>query len=717
MKEPSVLDYVKSKLFFWRGQKIEIPPWEAESSAQRPSAGRPDAFTPEDRLIGEWSAWDLLRWAGWWVLMPLGLALLAQRALEPPSRSLPGGVTYYVLALVFLVWSHLRARWQLPRAPDVAAKAQARPVRWTWVWASIAAGLAAFLAFGGNQFNQMNLILWSLALIAFWAAFWQPRGDQTTWRARLGAAVQRFKTQGITFPPWTLLVLAVFTLAAFFRFYHLAQVPPEMFSDHAEKLLDVADVLDGITRIFFPRNTGREAFQIYLTAAVARFFGTGLSFISLKIGTALAGLFTLPYIYLLGKGVANRRVGLLSMAFAGVAYWPNVISRVALRFTLYPFFAAPTLYYLVRGLRRGRSNDFILAGLFLGLGLHGYSTYRFMPIVVLAGVVIYLLHQRSGEARRQGLRGLVLLAFLALLVFLPLLRYALANMDMFNYRTLTRMTAVERSLPGPAWLIFLQNLGKAMVMFFWDNGQIWVHSIPHRPALGVISAALFFSGGVLLSVRYLRKRNWLDLFLLLLVPLLLMPSVLSLAFPEENPSLNRTGGAVIPVFLMVGLGLDGLLTSLEGSLRHPFWGRRLAWGVGLLLLAGSCFQNYQLVFEDYRTQFARGAWNTSELGAVIRQFADTVGSEDSAWVVPYPHWVDTRLVGINAGVPGRDYALWVDQLPQTLDDPRVKLFLFKPEDTEAKQTLRALYPNGALQLHASAIEDKEFYIYMVPPEE
>ena len=32
------------------------------------------------------------------------------------------------------------------------------------------------------------------------------------------------------------------------------------------------------------------------------------------------------------------------MAFAGIAYWPNLISRIALRFTLYPFFYAPAVY-------------------------------------------------------------------------------------------------------------------------------------------------------------------------------------------------------------------------------------------------------------------------------------------------------------------------------------------------------------------------------------
>jgi len=80
------------------------------------------------------------------------------------------------------------------------------------------------------------------------------------------------------------------------------------------------------------------------------------------------------------------------MFFAGIAYWPNVISRVALRFALYPAFFAPTLYFLIRGLKRKRWNDFLFAGIFLGLGLHGYSPFRIVPFVVILVLLIYFTH-------------------------------------------------------------------------------------------------------------------------------------------------------------------------------------------------------------------------------------------------------------------------------------------------------------------------------------
>jgi len=195
-----------------------------------------------------------------------------------------------------------------------------------------------------------------------------------------------------------------------------------------------------------------------------------------------------------------------------------------------------------------------------------------------------------------------------------------------------------------------------------------------------------------------------------------MPSILALAFPEENPSLNRTGGALVVVFLIVALAFDGLVTALKSKRLSP-GGGWLAWLLTAVLLYWSASQNYDLVFNTYAQQFQNNAWNTSELGAVIRQFADSSGAEDSAWVVPYPHWVDTRLVGIRAGFPERDYALWSENISDTLVDVRAKLFLVKPEDEATIQILRDFYPTGVLRLYDSQVDGRDFYMYSVPPME
>jgi hypothetical protein len=302
----------------------------------------------------------------------------------------------------------------------------------------------------------------------------------------------------------------------------------------------------------------------------------------------------------------------------------------------------------------------------------------------------------------------------AFVVFIPLFRYMTLNPDIVIGRSLTRLTSVETPLLGPAWQIFLNNLWNASTMFFWQNGNTWVHSITGRPALDTVSAALFFIGIILLIVRYVHRRNWVDLFMLVSVPLLMLPSILSLAFPVENPSLNRTGGAIIPVFIMIGIALDEILTSLRSRLPGRT-GAAAAGLVALLLVGWSANTNYDLVFNQYAQQYRLASWNTSEIGKVIRGFADSVGTANSAYVVAYPYWVDTRLVGINAGYPTKDYAIQIKDIPSTTGDQHAKLFILNEQDQKALEALRQVYPNGSLSEYLSSIPAKNFLMYQVPP--
>ena len=413
---------------------------------------------------------------------------------------------------------------------------------------------------------------------------------------------------------------------------------------------------------------------------------------------------------MLGKEWGGPRVGLFALFLFGIAYWPNVISRIGLRFPLYPLFAAPTLLYLIRGLRTRNRNDFLLCGLFLGLGLHGYSPSRIVPIVVVAAVIIYLLHSQSQGVRKQALWWLGLVTVMSVIVFLPLLRYSMDNPDVFSYRALSRLGGIETPLPGPAPQIFMSNLWSGLRMFNWDDGNIWVNSMPHRPALDVVTGALFIIGVAFVGVRYFRRRDWRDLFLLVSIPILLLPSVLSLAYPDENPALNRAGGAAIPAILIAALALEGLVTGFgSGKMR-----KILAWSLTGVLLAASAYQNYDLVFNQFDTQYKQGSWNTSEMGMVIRDFRAAYGETDTIWIVPFPYWVDTRLPGVWAGIPNRDFAMFKENLSSTVSAPFPKEFMYRPDDTEAEAILRDLYPQGTIRRYASAVDpNKDFMIYFV----
>ncbi len=720
--EPSVLDYLKSKLSFGRGRAIEIPapgvenlaPQGAEAAVGGAVITRALAEAPAP--IGQAVAAEAVAAFPWRSLLALCLALLAQHFFEPPRPSATAGTTIYIAALALLVWAAVRSEWTLAPLLETSSAVDPLTFRRSAFLASIPFAILAFLLFTGNLFKSFNVALWLIAIGLFLSSLWLRGPQGPSLLQRLRAFVSRGAWQ-IRIDRWTLLVILVSAVVLFFRVYHLQQTPGEPFSDHAEKLLDVYDVSQGQTHIFFPRNTGREAIIMYWSLVTSWIFGTGLSFMTLKLATTTLGLFTLPYMYLLGKEMANRRVGLLAVLLMGIAYWPNVISRVGLRFVLYTLFTAPMMFYLIRGLRQRSRNDIILAGIFLGLGLHGYSPYRIVPFLVIVAIVLYVLHAQSRGVRRIAWSWLVIVGLTSLMVFLPLLRYATENPEMYSYRAITRLGTLEQPLPAPWYQVLVSNTWNALRMFNWDNGTIWVHSVPDRPALDVVSAALFLIGVLLLLVRYFRKRHWLDLFILVSIPILLLPSILSLAFPGENPSLNRTAAAAVPAFLVVALALDGLIMALSASGRRGF----LAYGVTLVLLWASAVQNYDLVFRQYDQSFRNGAWNSSDMGAIIKDFGLIYGETDTAWVIPFPYWVDTRLVGVWAGIPTRDFAIDPDRLTDTLTAVGPKLFIAKADtkdpagnDQKSVDELKQLYPQGSLSLHRSPVPGRDFWVYFVP---
>lgn len=710
-EEPSVLDYLKSRLNPWSGGKIEL-----QDEVPAADSGSDEPPDPASQTKS-----GSFPWLG---LAALVAAVYAQLMLEPPSPQPMAAGVVYAFAVILLGAAIWRNQWVIPdfpmsnAQPDPALPEGADPVidqgqfRLRPLVLSGLAALLAFFTFGSGFFDPVNVTLWFTSLILLVYSFWKT--DKTI--SDIAVDVRNWLTRpqwNIAVTRWGLLLLVLWGAVAFYRFNDIKGVPGEPFSDQAEKLMDVADLAHGQYKIYFERNTGREFFQFYLTAFIAWLFNSGINFQILKTGTVICGFLTMPYIYLLGKEFANKRVAMFLLVLAGLAYWPNVISRIGLRFPLYPLFAAPALYYLLRGLRRQNRNDFILSGLFVGLGLHGYSPFRFVPVLVVLVVLMYLLHYRKAVIWKQTVLMLAMLALSALYVFLPLLRYTVDHPDLVASRSLTRLSTLEREYPEAPLVSFGKNFVTSALMMNVDNNNIWVHSVPDRPALEVVTAALFLLGYVLLLWRYFTRWDWRDLFMLLGVHLLMMPSTLSLAFPDENPSLNRAGGAYIVVFLIAAIALDGLYRALRD--RGP---RHWAVGIVTALLLWSALANYGIVFDKFRNNFRMSSWNTSDLAEVTNAFVKAGNSRSNVWVVAFPYWVDTRLVGVWLDDPYYNPVIWTDQIAGTVTNPGNKMFLVKEDDVTSLNVLRTTYPQGiASRYVVNDLPGKNFWVFTVPAQD
>jgi hypothetical protein len=576
---------------------------------------------------------------------------------------------------------------------------------------ALANAVLAFLAAADNTYRWYGVVAWLLAAGLFMLIFWQRDPERTLW-GRLGLSRDGWRLS------WTALAVAgLILIGIWFRFWRLAELPREMTSDHVEKLLDMHDLVTGKRPIFFVRNTGREPWQFYWTFMFMRLFDLDTKFFALKLGTAVVGLLTFPGVYLLGRELFGRWVGLWATLFTAVASWPVILSRIGLRFPFAPAVTAWSLLFLLRGLRFGRRNDFLLLGLSLGIGLQGYTAFRAMPLAVVVCWGLVLVFRPSSLALRPTslIRNALLTVLVAVVVFIPLGRFALEHPDDFWMRSLSRMADPNQPIQDGVPLTFLKNLYNLALMFHWKGDDVWVNTLADAPVLDPLLGGLLMLGLFIVLWRCLRLRDPIAPLLLIAGAILLLPSALSLAYPIENPSVVRSGSAIPAVMtvaaLPVGLGLERGTRALRGRQRGL-----LALGALALAVAVTTI-NYQRYFGDYWEQHQRRALNTSEIAAAIRGFIVSGGDPSNAWIIAWPYWIDTRGAGIELGDPTwNNVVLNVEDLDTHTDQPRPRFYVLYLQDQETLDRLQALFPQGWASLYISERPHRDFLMFYVPSE-
>lgn len=650
------------------------------------------------------------------VALALALALVGQRLLA--DRTLPwDGAILFTIALVLWLRALALARPLWSEPPLWRAEAESAPralASSSYLPLALTSAALAWLLLTTESFTSSGVLAW-LASVALLACAVVPPRIAPLGRARTLISTWPADGWQIRISVQHLLLVGVVLVAVFFRFYQLSSVPAEVTSDHIEKLLDVRDVLQGKAPLFFPRNTGREPLEFYLAATVARL--SGLQHLTLQLVTITVSLLAVVTTYFLGKELLPGPYGLLAAALMAVSRWDVGLARLGLRFSLSTLFVALTLLFLLRALRTQRPGQYLLAGLSLGLGLLGYSNFRVVPVlVVVLGLLALVLRGGPGIRRwRSTLTGLSVLGVAAGLVALPLARYSAAHPDNVWYRALTRVGSLERPLPDDPLVIFMQNLRDALLMFNWRGDNAWFHNVGFAPALDQVTAALFALGVGYLVVRLLRRREFWAAALLVSVPVLLLPSALSIAFPIEVPSFNR-GGVSIPVVYLIAALVPGMVWQLVRRVVPGSWGTVAGVGVLLALLVPAASENYSLYFGDYARQYRQSVPNSSEIGSVAAGYADVLGGRERVYMLSYPHWVDARAVGLHMGDITWDAAhlfMQPEQIVQRGLPSGNLVYLLHPSDAKGLAELQRLYPGGHALLHRSSVPGRDFVAYLV----
>jgi len=731
--------------------------------------GEKTAVIPEVYPYGAAALQWLLRIAGFTTALAAQVYMLfAPRA----EATLDEGAPYLLLG--FVVWMvgeivglHPGLRLK-PAAPE-QTKIPAFPLDWvTLLWrASIAAlgtvcALLAWRFTAGNQFTLEgaagwlgSVILWVWALAPLdWSPVGAVRGALSAVRA------WRPRMSGEAF--WTLIALIlIMGLGVFFRFSQFDRVPPEMTSDHVEKLLDAHGVVNGRYNVFFVNNHGRDPLQFYLLALMHSVLGLPLDFNLLKLLTAIEGLLTIPLMWMLGRVVIGRSnpqlgnwVGLSAAALVAVAGWHVMLSRLGLRIVLTPLVTAALLIFLVRALRCNRRWDWIGVGLTLGFGVYTYQAVRMLPVVVIAGVGLTLLFglfqwgARRLAVSRALLLNLAAAGAIAFVAFVPLFRFSIEYPEDFWRRTSGRLfgDAIMQDTNEAGELIFRQatleerlaafnqnlpalmtNLRNALLMYNWKGDVAWINNAPNYPTLDPAAGALFLVGLAAWLARMLLRRDPADWLMPPTIFIMLLPSALAIAYPIENPSATRASGTLPAVFLIAGYALALMAQSLGRLLGGRLIARGLAAAAAAGVIGGSFHYSAMVYFDNYYLAYRTSSLPYSDAGRVMRSFAENNGY-GNVFIIAYRYWWDHRAVGIEGGridfpngIPSLENApqFIADAAERTdeyrLDPNREMLFFYSPQDAAASAWLSAMFPFGVENLLDTSHPEDSYMIYRVPP--
>ena len=566
-----------------------------------------------------------------------------------------------------------------------------------------------------------------------------------------------------------LLLLVIVVIGAYFRLHRLDDVPPDMTSDHIEKLIDATRVNNGLYAVFFENNGGREAFQMYTVAAIADWFDVGFNFTALKYATVIEGMLSIILSYWVAKEIIGRQtperdrlgtwVGLGTAILMALSSWHLMLSRLGLRIVLTPLTVLIVSYFLVRGVRDNRRIDFALMGVVLGLGTYFYQANRMLPILVVVAVVLAIIFNSKARPKvvfRYGF-NLAVAGIIAIVAYLPMYRYSEEFPDQFWRRsygrifgeqyfscvtdagrldfcrpTITEMVdAMSLKRYGPdsdltGWQAFAQNYQDALFTYAYEGDGQWITNASGYPALDARTAGLFMLGAVLWLAVMIRFRD----IGLVIVPagiiVLILPSALAIAPGlNENPSYTRLSGTAPFVFMMAALPLAFLTTQAMRIGRPAGAYGAVALGIITLLLINIGERNYDVYFEDYRQGYQRSWKPYSEISAPLREFANSDGSFGNAFYVHHAHWLDHRVLGSVAGdlfwpnglLEAEDvfsFILRNEGTPYAYNPDQPLLFYLHPAEEDDIEWVQQTFPDGRLR-EVRIPGDTDFLVYEAPP--
>ncbi len=516
-----------------------------------------------------------------------------------------------------------------------------------------------------------------------------------------------------------IIFLIILALALFLRVWRLEMLPPGFYPDEAINGNEAFQTLKtGKFGLFYSENNGREGFFVWLLAVSFSVFGTSIW--SARIVPALMGFLTIIGFFLLGKELFSQALGdknraenisLASSFFLAVSFWHVNFSRIVFRAIMFPLIMVFSFYFLLKALRiavlEGRAGkraycNAVGAGIVFGLGFYTYTSFRLIPILLLAVFALWFW-----IAKEKGrIKDFLFISFINLLsiglVVLPLVIYFIANSGDFMERASQVLVFAQEN---PVKLFF-RNLFLYLGMFNFHGDGNWRHNLAGSPQL-FWPVGLLFLTGIMISLAKgfaaFRRKNWLPFFsyffLILWFLITLLPGILT---AEGAPHALRTIGVIPAVYLFCGLAS---LTIFQWLLESSKFRR--------LIIVSSCLFLFMIVMFQFNKYFFQWGLNQETRNAFAQDYVlignylnslpagvnKVVVVNASGVPVPWPNGLpmpaQTVMFMENAKYGGlRAHYILPEQVKDISDEGQKTIVITLHPDTQIEEQLEKFFPKG-----------------------
>ncbi|MBW6431842.1 glycosyltransferase family 39 protein, partial [Patescibacteria group bacterium] len=304
--------------------------------------------------------------------------------------------------------------------------------------------------------------------------------------------------------------------------------------------------------------------------------------LALRIAPAIIGVLTVWGVYLLGKEMFSKNVGLLASATMAVSAWHIQFSRNGFRAIMLPLALSFMFYFFFRAYKEGKLKDYLWFAVFMAIGFYTYLSIRMLPFVFIAFLVWVFIFDKGFIKR--NFKNLMYAGALFIVLLVPLFVSFVGDISLLAGRASTSI--FNPDLNEGSWLMaFWKSVYGELTMFNFKGDPNFRHNLGGSPMLDIVTG-IFFWIGILISVIRFKK---LEYFILIAwFGAMSLPMVLT---AEGIPHALRIVGTMPVVFLWIALGIDWVAEKIRSiNLRYVF--------VGAVILAATFF-GFKKYFIDF----------------------------------------------------------------------------------------------------------------------